>query len=145
MGLYVSITLLGTLTVTSSEHGPQHEVLKIIWGTTVGLALAHWFAFSLAARLVDPAAGDDEVVKRALIAQVCGAGFVAIVCTLAVLVLPEEWERAGARFAAAACIGVVTHGKLRAYGASHRRALAAGAIALVVGLAVAGVKHAISH
>jgi hypothetical protein len=138
MGLYVSITLLGALTVTSIT------VLHIVWGTTVGLALAHWFAFSLATRLVDPGA-DDEHVKRHLAAQITAALAVAVVCTVPVLVLPENWERSGARAAAAACIGAVTYGQVRAFGGTKARAIGAGAVALLAGLLVAGVKHALSH
>jgi hypothetical protein len=138
MGLYVSITLLGALTVTSVT------VLHIVWGTTIGLALAHWFAFSLATRLVDPAA-DNEHVKRHLAAQVTAALFVAVMCTIPVLLLPDDWERSGARTAAAVCIGAVTYGQVRSFGGSRTRAIAAGTIALVAGLMVAGVKHALSH
>jgi hypothetical protein len=138
MGLYVSITLLGALTVTNVT------VLHIVWGTTVGLALAHWFAFSLAARLVDPEV-DDEQVTRHLAAQIGAALAVAVVCTVPVLLLPDDWERSGARAGAAACIGLVTYGQVRAFGGSKPRALAAGAVTLSAGLIVAGVKHALSH
>lgn len=51
MTLYTSITLLGALTVTG-RHQSDVNVFAIVWGTTVGLALAHWFAFSFAVRLV---------------------------------------------------------------------------------------------
>src|SRR5690606_5466434 len=53
MALYTSITLLGALTVTGRRQSDVN-VFAIVWGTTVGLALAHWFAFSFAVRLVDP-------------------------------------------------------------------------------------------
>ena len=39
MGLYVSITLLAALTVTGDGDGSS-DVLAIVWGTTIGLALA---------------------------------------------------------------------------------------------------------
>ena len=55
MTLYVSIVLLAELAALpagdeagGTVHGPVGwELIAIIWGTTVGLALAHWFAFPL--------------------------------------------------------------------------------------------------
>jgi hypothetical protein len=46
MALYVTICLLAALSVVA-EHGEgaQADTFKIVWGTTLGLALAHWFAF----------------------------------------------------------------------------------------------------
>ena len=51
---HASITLLAALTVTTGEHSANLDVFAVVWGTTVGLALAHWFAFVFAVRLVDP-------------------------------------------------------------------------------------------
>ena len=50
MALYVSIILLGAL-VTVGSGTANRELLSIIWGTTIGLALAHFFAFRIASRL----------------------------------------------------------------------------------------------
>ena len=143
MGLYVSITLLAALTVTSAAAS-QVDVLAIVWGTTLGLALAHWFAFDLSLRLVDPK-GEHRHLNRDLHAALVAAFLVAAVATVPVLLLPDDLELAGARVATAGCIGVVTYDETRSYGASRGRALAAAGIALAVGLAVAGVKHALGH
>ena len=53
MSLYVAIVLLAALMVVpdSSGHGDV-QVLGLVWGTTIGLALAHLFAFRVSARLV---------------------------------------------------------------------------------------------
>src|SRR6476646_8690601 len=57
MMLYVSIVLLAELAVLPSGRGhavePVHgpvgvELVAIVWGTTSGLALAHYFAFRVA-------------------------------------------------------------------------------------------------
>ena len=106
MALYVSITLLAALTLAAGEDTADSDVLAIVWGTTVGLALAHWFAFSLAVRLLDPMA-DDSGVKQQLVAQLSAAAVVAVVASVPVLLLPNDLERLGARAAAAGCIGYV--------------------------------------
>ena len=49
-GVYVAICLLAALAAVSESAAEDH-VFEIVWGTTVGLALAHWFA-SVSARLV---------------------------------------------------------------------------------------------
>jgi hypothetical protein len=143
MGLYVSITLLAALTVTGAAAS-HLDVIAIIWGTTLGLAVAHWFAFDLALRLVDPK-GEHRYLNRDLWAALLAALLVGAVATVPVLLLPDDLELAGARVGTAACIGVVTYNETRTYGASRGRALAAAGIALAIGLTVAGVKHALGH
>jgi hypothetical protein len=42
MALYVAICLLAALSVVAKHgKGAQVDALKIVWGTTLGLALAH--------------------------------------------------------------------------------------------------------
>jgi hypothetical protein len=48
--LYVSVCLLAALAPV--EDGHRARLLSLIWGTTIGLAAAHWFAFRLSARYV---------------------------------------------------------------------------------------------
>lgn len=144
MGLYACITLLAALSVTRRNEAPLIDVFGIIWGTTVGLALAHWAAFGLAVRLMDPDP-DGHVVNRQLFAQLSGAAAVAVVATTAVLLLPESAELAGARFATALCVGGAALGTTRAYGGSWGRALRMAGIALVIALTAAGIEHALTH
>jgi hypothetical protein len=143
MALYVSITLLAALTATD-RNDPHLNVLALIWGTTVGLALAHWFAFTLASRLVGPIDGPVSAEKE-LLAEMAGAAGVAVVATLAVIVLPTHLEWEGARFTVAACVGLITYGEIRALGGSRARALGIAAVALVLAGAVAAVKQALGH
>src|SRR4051794_3274387 len=57
MGLYVSVVLIAELAAIPETHlaggrvtGPVGgQLLALVWGTAVGLAVAHWFAFRLAA------------------------------------------------------------------------------------------------
>ena len=145
MGLYVSILLLAALTATDeSGHGSDFNAFAIVWGTTVGTAAAHWFAFVLAAHLADPDLNRAHL-KEELWAELCAAAGVAALVSMSILLFPDSMERAAARLTAALCIGGLAAAETRANGASRRRSLAFGAMALAVGLVVAGVEHKLTH
>lgn len=144
MALYVAICLLAALAlITDSEAEHDGTVFKVIWGTTVGLALAHWVAFRLAARLLSggrPSRHDGE----AAIAQLSGAVLVAVVATLPVVFLDASAELDWARIAISVAVaGGLTVGA-KANGASTPRAIVADAAGLVVAIAIALVKNSIS-
>jgi hypothetical protein len=68
MALYVAICLLAAFAALP-ETGAHAQVIGIIWGVTLGLAIAHWFAFRVAARLVGftVARGAGATRARALV------------------------------------------------------------------------------
>ncbi|HEY9496397.1 MAG TPA: hypothetical protein VIR15_16215 [Intrasporangium sp.] len=45
MALYVAICLLAALFALPETAAGHLPVVGIIWGVSVGLAIAHWFAF----------------------------------------------------------------------------------------------------
>ena len=56
MVLYVSITLLAALVAIPSDDVPGTlHTAALIWGGAAGLALAHWLAFDVGARLFETA------------------------------------------------------------------------------------------
>jgi hypothetical protein len=75
MALYVAICLLAALSVVS-EHGGTSEAdtFKIVWGTTLGLALAHWFAFRVSSRLVAQRWPHDTTTYRNIRGPAGGVG-----------------------------------------------------------------------
>src|SRR4051794_32664425 len=76
MALYVAICLLAAL-VAAPHSGAEAHVIEIVWGITVGLAAAHWFAFRLSARLVGAGkVGSQDAASAA--AQLVGAVAVAL-------------------------------------------------------------------
>ena len=113
-----------------------------MWGTTVGLALAHVFAFRIAGRLVHqgPPQG-DRIVS---LIQMASAAAVAVIVSVPVLLAPTVTELNWARYTCAGIIGVV--GYLVARGASRgrMRAVLFGLGVLVVAFAVAALKHALA-
>jgi hypothetical protein len=144
MGFYVAVALLAALTAgsDSAEH-TQLEVLGVVWGTTVGLAIAHWFAMILSARVVhDPDL--HHTPMEMLFSQLVMAVGVAVIATIVVAVLSDDLERLGARITAAVFIAGLVGFELRASGARRGKAAALGLIALVVGVTIATVKWLLS-
>ncbi|MGD2102926.1 MAG: hypothetical protein PVG83_11905 [Acidimicrobiia bacterium] len=102
MAFYVSICLIAALVATDPEEGMP--TIWLIWGTTIGLALAHLFAFRLASRLVTKETGEIQHRSMAL-AQLIGAATVAIVATVPVLLFSGPSEPDMARFFVSGFIG----------------------------------------
>jgi len=88
IALYVSIVLLAELLALPENFGePDHHgpsLVGIIWGTTIGLAVAHWFAFQVAAAWFSGGKIVHEDLRRAR-AQLLGAGLVALATTIPIL------------------------------------------------------------
>jgi VIT1/CCC1 family predicted Fe2+/Mn2+ transporter len=144
MALYVAICLRAALSAVS-EHGGTDELdaFKIVWGTTVGLAVAHWFAFRVSARLV--ASG---TIRRhdaeAAGAQVAGAVAVALLATVPVLFLPKSVELDVARLVLAGFIAIIGYAVARSSGGTRGRSLVYAASILVVAALVAVVKNVLA-
>lgn len=86
MVLYVSVVEIAELAALPEGHFAHGRVtgsvgvqlLAIVWGTAIGLALAHWFAFRIAA----PAFRGDRPTRhdtRIGLVQLGGAALVAAV------------------------------------------------------------------
>ena len=143
MALYVAICLLAALTVASrSELAHQETVIKIVWGTTLGLALAHWFAFRLSSRLVAGGSvrGSDVEVASA---QVIGSLVVAVLATVPVVIFDADAELDAARWVLAGFIAAVGYLVARSSGASIARSMLYASSTAVFALAVVLVKNAL--
>jgi hypothetical protein len=145
MGFYVCITLFAALTLGKDRAGqPQGEVLGVVWGTTVGLALAHWFAVTVSSRIV-PDPEDHHTALEEFTSQLVMALIVAVTTTVVVILLPANVERLGARLTAALFIGLIVGWESRIGGASPRRSLAYGVLATVIATTIAMVKWFLSY
>jgi hypothetical protein len=76
MALYVAICLLAAFAALP-ETGAHAHAMGIIWGVTIGLAVAHWFAFRVSARLVGAGSIRPNDMASAG-AQLAGAAGVAL-------------------------------------------------------------------
>jgi hypothetical protein len=149
--LYLSIVLLATLAAlpsgteagadghgASGVHGLQ--LVSLIWGTTIGLTLAHWFAFRLTARAFGGGkiTEDDFYVGLAMIA---GAIFVAAVCTVPVLLIGDSKEVQATTVVPGVIVGIAGYFTAKAGGRTRTQALILGGIVMLLGLTVASVKN----
>lgn len=147
MVLYVSVIEIAELAALPEDHFASGRVtgavggqlLALLWGTAVGLALAHWFAFQFAAPLFR---GERPSRHAAAIgiAQVGGAAFVAAISSLPVLVLSDVRAQETTGDVPAVLIGVVAYAVARISGRPRVVSLLYGVTALALGVLVALVK-----
>jgi hypothetical protein len=147
MVLYVSIVLLATLVALPEDFGDTGnaalELIALEWGTAIGLALAHWFAFSVAGALLAgglPTREDLQIIG----AQLAGAVLVAVATTVPILVVGSDSDVTAAAFAPALILGFAGYRVARSSGRSVFPAVFSGVIVLVVGLTVAVIKALLS-
>src|SRR3954467_8752408 len=144
MAFYLGITLLVALSVSKdSAPPPMPELLLIIWGTTIGLGVAHWFALGLSAYLVDDP-GLHHSPRQMLFSQVVMAVILAVVASITVLVAPlVQEELFSGRVAVAVFVGALVVGESRGRGHGLVPALALGAVALGLAIAVTVLRLAL--
>ena len=151
MVLYVSVVEIAELASIPESHlsgghvtGPVGvPLLEILWGTSVGLALAHWFAFRVAApafRGDRPSRLDNQIG----LAQLAGAAFVAAISSLPVLTLSPLRAQELTGGVPAILIGVVGYFIARATAKGHVPAFFYGVTALALGVLVALVKASLA-
>jgi ABC-type tungstate transport system substrate-binding protein len=151
MVLYVSVVEIAELAALPESHlahgrvtgpvGPQ--LLEIVWGTAVGLALAHWFAFRLAApafRGERPTSLDTQIG----FAQVGAAIFVAAVASVPGLLFSDTLAQETTGDVPALLVGVVAYLLARHTGTSRWASLFYGLTALALGVLVALVKSTLA-
>jgi hypothetical protein len=141
MALYVAIYLLAEMAAIPDPNlHDDLELLGVVWGTAFAIAIAHWFAFRVAARLVSEGRvrRSDERIAGAHLA---GAGLVALLATVPVLVLPASAQRDVIRLLLAGFAGLAGYEVGRTSGASTRRSLLLGLGILATTLTIAAVKN----
>jgi len=151
MVLYVSVVEIAELAALPESHvangqvtGPvSSQLLAIVWGTAVGLAIAHWFAFRLAARAFR---GEGPTRQDTYIglAQVGAAIFVAAVSSLPVLLLSDVRAQELTGDVPAILIGIVGYLIARYSGKSRLPSALYGITALAIGVLVALVKSVLA-
>ena len=139
MALYVAICLLAALALVDTSGLDRGQILELVWGTTVGLSVVHYFAFRVAGQMVTM----EELAERAAsvaAAQLLGATLVAAVVTVALVITPTQAELAAAKLVVAALIGAMGYLVARHSMASRWRAALFGLTVLVLAVVVAALK-----
>jgi uncharacterized membrane protein len=142
--LYVSVVLLAELAALPQDHIPKGwAMIALIWGTTLGLALAHWFAFSVASSAIAGTLSRQDLEVG--VAGVAGALFVALVASLPeVLFAARDAERV-LLFVPATFIGIGGFFVARAADRSVRLSFLWALGFVFAGLTIAIVKVLLSH
>jgi hypothetical protein len=151
MILYVSVVEIAELAALPEAHyvhgrvtGPTGGyMLAIVWGTAIGLALAHWFAFRVAApafRGERPTHVDVQIG----IAQLAGAALVALISSLPVLLFSDVRAQETIGDVPALLVGAVGYLVARRTGSGHLASAFYGLTALALGVVVALVKAKLS-
>ena len=141
MALYVSIALLAALAAVDEDALSRNDTLLLIWGTSLGLAVAHYVAFRLASALARGRhLGRGDVVIAGV--QFLGAMIVPAAVTLVELAFGDDEDDVDtAVFALSVILGVTGYLVSRGNGASRRRAVLIGLGVLVVGTVTALIKN----
>jgi hypothetical protein len=141
MGLYITISLLAVL--SAQPHGDSTgAVLTVVWGTTLGLTLAHWLAFQLTARLF---AGTQlpSHERMTMVGQAVAALGVACLASVPLLV-HASYGLALSRSILAGLVGLFAFGAARRHGASLGRATVYALVVVAIALSVAIGKYLIT-
>jgi hypothetical protein len=126
-----------------TEDAAHTRVTGIIWGVTVGLAAAHWFAFRVSARLVGAGTVRSPDVRLGG-AQLLGAVVVAVLASVPIVLFPPSMELEATTVCLAAFIAVAGYAVARAGGAARARATVYAMAVLVVGIAIAELKNVLA-
>ncbi len=137
MALYVAICLLAALATLDGVPVVRGNVFVLVWGTTLGLALAHLFAFRIAGRVIEQGQWSTEI-RAASAAQLAGAAAVAVLVSVVIVVVPTDVELDAARYTLSGLIGAVGYGVARNASRSRLRAalFALGVVAVATAVAV---------
>lgn len=143
MVLYVCIVLAAEFVAGSDDVQSERFALEVIWGTVIGLALAHVFAFNLAARLLIGGRLSPEV-RTAAWAQLLAAAALAFLVTIPFVLFSLRPALRIDAFLVAGLIGVAAYAGSLGSGVSWKRSLVHGLIALAIALAVVSIKVGLS-
>ena len=144
--LYMALVLLAVLVAVPTESLPSDgSVVGLLIGSAIGLTLAHWLAFRLAAHLTEEGGFAAQSAVKEAVAQIAGGVAVAALATLPFVLLDGEAALLGALVVLAAlpaATGVVI---ARLRGRSWLASLATAAVVLVVAIVVVLIKEGLGH
>jgi hypothetical protein len=143
MALYVCLVLSAEFVALGELAEEGFATVGLIWGTAVGLALAHVFAFNLAARVFTggPLAAET---RAAAWSQLGAAAAVALVVTVPFLLFPVHAAVEVSAFLLAGLVGLTAFVASREAGAGRARSVLDGVVVLAVAMAIVSIKVAFS-
>ena len=144
--LYMALVLLAVLVAVPTERLPPDDaVVGLLLGSAIGLTLAHWLAFRLAAHLTDAGGFAAESAAREAAAQIGGGLAVASIASVPFVLLDGEAALTGALLVLAALPALTGIAIARLRGRSWPASLITAAVVLAVALLIVAVKAAVGH
>lgn len=145
MVLYVSVVLMGAIaTIPANDLDEDVEVAAVIWGSALGLALAHWFAFNASAHLFRGEGINADELREG-VWEALAALAVAVAATVPLLLLDETLAAAVSLITLALVVTAVAYVASRHGGLSRGRALLRGGVTVVIATIVAVIKIRLGH
>ena len=145
MVLYVSVILMGAIaTIPAKDLDEDVEVAAVIWGSALGLALAHWFAFNASAHLFRGEGINADELREG-VWEVLAALSVAVLATVPLLLFDTTFAAALALVTLGLVVTAVAYVASRHGGLSRPRAILRGAVTLVAAVIVAVLKIWLGH
>ena len=143
MALYLCLVLGAEFLVVDDYVSLTRSALGVIWGTALGLAVAHLFAFGLASRLFSGGALHDET-RTSIAWQLASAVGIAAALSVPFLIAEVSTAFDVDLFLIAGFIAVVVYLVARSAGSSRARSVVDGAIMLAIAGAVILAKAGLS-
>lgn len=144
--LYMALVLLAALVAVPTERLPSDEsVVGLLIGSAIGLTLAHWLAFRLAAHLTEEGGFAAQSAAREAAAQILGGFGVAALAAMPFLLLEGEAALTGALVVLAAMPALTGLAIARLRGRSWLSSLVTAAVVLLLAVLVVLVKGGLGH
>jgi hypothetical protein len=143
MALYVCLVLAAEFVALSEQADEEPLALAAIWGTTIGLILAHLFAFNLSEQMFGEVHFDQET-RASIVLQLVAGVIVAAAVSLPIVVFGVSTGTEIAALAVALFIGLTAFGVARSRRRSGLRSALFGLGMLLVATAVVVVKAALA-
>ena len=144
--LYVALVLLAALVALPRDRLPtDHAVVATLVGTALGLVLAHFVAFRLAAHFTAESGWADAPLIQEAGAGLAGGIVVALIAGVPYLLLDGDDALLGSLLALATLPAIMGAAIARLRGRSWARSLVAAGLALAVAMVVVYVKDLLGH
>lgn len=144
--LYLSLVLLSSLVAVPRESLPDDTALVgIIFGVTIGLVAAHWFAFRLAAHITAEDGNWTPTAAQEAVAQLIGGLMVAALAALPFLLLDGRGAWRTALIVLAAVPTLVGMGIARMRERSWYFTILYGLGSLAIAMGVVVLKTSLTH
>ena len=144
--LYVALVLLAALVALPRDRLPtDHAVMATLFGTALGLVLAHFVAFRFAAHFTAEAGRAEAPLIQEAAAGMAGGLLVAFIAGVPYVLFDGDDALLGSLIALATLPAIMGGAIARLRGRSRTQSLAAAGLALVAAMVVVYVKDFLGH